>query len=55
MTHDAVLVFSKTWGAIYLMTVFFATVLWVYWPSRRKIYDYAAQSPLDGREEQPWR
>ncbi len=45
-THDAVLVFSKTWGAMYLLVVFLLAVLWTYWPSRKSIYDRAEQSPL---------
>ena len=44
--HDTVLVFSKTWGAVYLFVVFILAALWTYWPSRRKMYDTAAQSPL---------
>ncbi|AAV97322.1 cytochrome c oxidase, cbb3-type, subunit IV (plasmid) [Ruegeria pomeroyi DSS-3] len=55
MTHDAVLVFSKTWGAIYLLVVFVAAVLWTYWPSRRGLYDEAAQSPLQKDEDRPCR
>ena len=50
MTHDTVLVFSKTWGAVYLLVVFLLAVLWVYWPSRKKTYDEAAQSPLSDEE-----
>lgn len=49
-THDAVLVFSKTWGAVYLLSVFLAALIWTYWPGRRRVYDAAAQSPL-GTEE----
>ena len=49
-THDAVLVFSKTWGMIYLLVVFLLAALWTYWPSRKKTYDDAAQGPL-GPEE----
>lgn len=48
--HDAVLVFSKTWGAIYLLVVFLAATVWTYWPSRRKVYDAAAQAPLGDEE-----
>ncbi|CAD0187005.1 hypothetical protein RUESEDTHA_03916 [Ruegeria sp. THAF57] len=48
-THDAVLVFSKTWGAVYLLVVFLLAAVWIYWPSRKPTYDAAAQSPL--REE----
>lgn len=50
MTHDSVLLFSKTWGAIYLLGVFLASVLWVYWPSRKGIYEEAAQAPLSDEE-----
>lgn len=50
MTHDTVLVFSKTWGAVYLLVVFLLAVLWVYWPSHKKTYDAAAQSPLNDEE-----
>ena len=52
MTHDAVLVFSKTWGAVYLLTVFIVAVVWIYWPSKRKTYEDAAQWPLQ-EEDKP--
>lgn len=52
MTHDTVLVFSKTWGAVYLLTVFLLAVAWVYWPSHKKTYDEAAKSPLENEEIQ---
>ncbi len=55
MSHDTVLVFSKTWGAIYLLVVFLAALVWTYWPSRRDIYDRAAQSPLSDEEDSPCR
>ncbi|MEM1298914.1 MAG: cbb3-type cytochrome c oxidase subunit 3 [Pseudomonadota bacterium] len=56
-THDAVLVFSKSWGAVYLLVVFLAATLWAYWPSRRKGLDAAAHWPLDeaDREDKPCR
>ena len=44
--HDSVLVFSKTWGAVYLLGVFIAALVWTYWPSHKSVYDNAAQSPL---------
>jgi len=49
-THDAVLVFSKTWGATYLLSVFVIAALWTYWPSRKSTYDQAEQSPLQDEE-----
>jgi cytochrome c oxidase cbb3-type subunit 4 len=54
MTHDAVLVFSKSWGAIYLLVFFLAAVVWTYWPSRKKIFDKASKKPLQ-EDEAPWR
>ena len=48
--HDAVLVFSKTWGALYLLVVFLAAAIWTYWPSRKTIYEDAAQSPLGAED-----
>lgn len=52
--HDTVLMFSKSWGALYLFVVFAGAVIWVYWPSRRKEMDRAARRPLED-EEKPWR
>ncbi|AZV80828.1 CcoQ/FixQ family Cbb3-type cytochrome c oxidase assembly chaperone (plasmid) [Parasedimentitalea marina] len=48
--HDSVLVFSKTWGAAYLLAVFLLAALWIYWPSRKATYDEAALSPLGDEE-----
>jgi len=52
MTHDTILVFSKTWGAIYLLAFFLIALVWTYWPSRKKTYDAAAQSPLGDEDIQ---
>ncbi|MCH2165283.1 MAG: cbb3-type cytochrome c oxidase subunit 3 [Marinovum sp.] len=46
ISHDMVLVFSKTWGALYLLTVFLIALGWTYWPSRKPMYDAASKSPL---------
>lgn len=53
-THDSVLVFSKTWGTVYLFVVFVAAVIWAYWPSNKEKYQSAAQSPLTD-EDKPCR
>lgn len=50
MTHDAMLVFSKTWGALYLLAFFVVAALWTYWPARKGIYDTAARDPLGAEE-----
>lgn len=49
-THDAVLVFSKTWGMFYLLAVFLMAAFWIYRPSRKPIYDEAAQAPLGAED-----
>ena len=51
-THDAVLYFSKTWGAAYLLVVFVLAAVWIYWPTRKGIYDAARRSPLGSEEIQ---
>lgn len=48
--HDFVLYFSKTFGALYLFSVFLIALVWTYWPTRRAMYEDAAYSPL-GQEE----
>ncbi len=50
MTHDTILVFSKTWGAVYLLSVFLLAVVWVYWPSRKATYEEASMSLLNDEE-----
>ncbi|CUK27517.1 Cbb3-type cytochrome oxidase, subunit 3 [Cognatishimia activa] len=49
-THDVVLYISKTWGAVYLFSVFVLAALWTYWPSRKSTYDAAGQAPLNNEE-----
>ncbi len=53
-THDAVLVFSKSWGALYILVFFLAAVVWAYWPSNKKKFDDASKRPLDD-EDRPCR
>ena len=47
MTHDTVLVFSKTWGMIYLLVFFLAAVVWAYCPSKKEEFEKAARWPLE--------
>ena len=46
MSYDSVLLFSKTWGALYIGVVFLAVVIWTFLPSRKKEMDEAAEVPL---------
>lgn len=54
MMHDTVLVFSKTWGAVYLFVFFWIVVLWTYWPANRKKFEDAARQPMEDMEDKPW-
>ena len=56
-THDAVLLFSKTWGALYLLAIFIGAVVWAYWPSKKTKFDAAARWPVDenSKEDRPCR
>ena len=53
-TFDQVLLFSKTWGAIYLGVFFFAAIIWTYWPSHKEELEDAAYVPLE-EGDKPWR
>ena len=44
--YDTVLVFARSWGGFYLAAIFWAAVIWTYWPSRKKQMDDAASVPL---------
>lgn len=46
MTYDSVLLFSKTWGALYIGLVFFAVLLWTFWPSRKEEMNDHAKIPF---------
>jgi cytochrome c oxidase cbb3-type subunit 4 len=48
MTHDILVYLSKTVGLIWLMGFFLIVVIRAYSPARRKAYDAAARSVLQG-------
>ncbi len=52
--HDSVLLFSKTWVAVYLGVFFIVAVVWTFWPSHKKDLNDAAQVPLE-EEDKPWK
>ena len=45
-TYKAVAEFSQTWGLVYFVTVFVLVLAYVFWPSRKRMYDNAARMPL---------
>lgn len=54
MTYDSVLVFAKSWGALYILVFFLASVVWAFWPSKKREFQEAARRPLD-EDDTPWR
>ncbi len=51
--HDTTLWLSKVFGLFYLIALFFAVVIYAYWPSNKTRFNRAAHSILRG-EEEPW-
>jgi len=45
-TYRMLAEFAQTWGLLYFVTVFLLVVAFVFWPSRKRIYDDAARVPL---------
>ncbi len=45
-TYTMLAEFAQTWGLLYFVTVFSLVVGYVYWPSRKPVFDDAARMPL---------
>jgi cytochrome c oxidase cbb3-type subunit 4 len=45
-TYRMLAEFAQTWGLIYFVTVFALVLVWVLWPSRKRMYDNASRVPL---------
>ncbi|MCF8478140.1 MAG: cbb3-type cytochrome c oxidase subunit 3 [Pseudolabrys sp.] len=54
LEHDATVWLSKTFGLFYLIALSIGVLVYAYWPSNKKRFDYAAKSILRG-EDRPWR
>lgn len=48
--HLSLVAFAKTFGLIYLMVMFLASVVYAFWPSKRDEFDRASKSVLDDEE-----
>ena len=51
ITHDALVVFAKTFGLFYLIALSVGVLVYVYWPSNRGKFDKAAQAILEGEDK----
>ena len=54
LRHGTLVWFSKSFGLFYLIALSIITVVYAYWPSNKKVFDYVAKSVLRN-EDGPWR
>ena len=52
--HGTLVWFSKSFGLFYLIGLALIVVVYVYWPSKKKHFDDAAEFILHD-EDKPWR
>ena len=45
-TYEALAEFAQTWGLLYFLAVFLATVVYALWPSLKGQFDESARLPL---------
>lgn len=50
MSHDAFVLFAKTFGLLWMMGFFIIVAIRAYWPSRRAAYERVARSILPDEE-----
>ena len=50
--HDAVVLFSKSWGLLYLLAMALAVVVYTFWPSNKRKFD-AAKRAILRKEDKP--
>ena len=53
MTYEALRAFSGTFGLIFLVVMFVATVAFALHPGNKKRFDEAAQLPFDDEGDEP--
>jgi cytochrome c oxidase cbb3-type subunit 4 len=50
ISHDTLVVFSKTFGLFYLIALSVGVTVYAFWPSLGKRFDKAAKSVLDDED-----
>lgn len=50
MSYQDVSEFSRSWGLVFLMALFFGAVAYALWPANRSTFSRAAAIPLDDEE-----
>ena len=45
-TYEALAEFAQTWGLLYFLVVFMATLVYALWPSLKDQFDESARLPL---------
>ncbi len=46
ITYEELAEFAQTWGMLYFLAVFVATMSYALWPSRQQQFDESARVPL---------
>ncbi len=46
-SYDALTYVSKSWGLFYLMGFSIAVLIYAFWPSKKQVFDRAANQILD--------
>ena len=50
MTYENVAYFAETWGLVFLVALFVAVLVYVFWPGNRGKFERAAHRPLEDEE-----
>lgn len=53
MIYDELVVFSQSWGMLYLLVFFVGVVVYAFWPGNRERFRRAAHRPLE-EDDRPW-
>jgi cytochrome c oxidase cbb3-type subunit 4 len=48
--HDTLVWFSKSYGLFYLLALSVAVLVYVYWPSNKKVFDDAGRSIIEDED-----
>jgi cytochrome c oxidase cbb3-type subunit IV len=46
LTYERLAAFAQTWGMLYFLVVFVASMAYALWPSRQQQFDEAARAPF---------
>ena len=53
MTYESASTFSQIAAMIIFIALFIGVILYVFWPRNKKMFDEAAQLPLEDEDDKP--